>query len=167
MKVAGEDESIRLLRGTIKGIEEELRSLMKRNDELSHRMVEWMREVVERKGLEPLVDMLEEMKDSLRLAILLVSGSPIEFLPTLGDVHYLRVTSREEGARRKIGPKGEVSIYCIPLHEGKSGKKVLGHICVALHIPTGKGLFWLLPNKVASAASLESDLLAWMFIETS
>jgi len=149
-----------------KRIENIARRLLKETRGSKEEIIKWMREVLDRKGLEVLIDLLEGMTDALRMLILIVSGETIEFLPTLGDVHYLKVMTHEDGMERKIGPRGDIGIYSLPLHEGKSSKKVVGHICVALHIPTGKGVLWLVPNVVSAAASIESDLLAWKFMET-
>ncbi|RLG43453.1 MAG: hypothetical protein DRO00_01245 [Thermoproteota archaeon] len=155
-----------IIRDKAKRIENIARHLLKERESSKEEILEWMREILERKGLEVLIDLLEGMADALRMLILIVSGETIEFLPTLGDVHYLKVMTHEDGMERKLGPKGDIGIYSLPLHEGKSSKKVIGHICVALHVPTGKGILWLLPNVVSAAASIESDLLAWKFLES-
>ncbi len=155
-----------VIKDDTKRIENIARRLLKETKGSKEEIIRWMREVLDRKGLEVLIDLLEGMTDALRMLILIVSGETIEFLPTLGDVHYLKVMTHEDGMERKLGPRGDIGIYSLPLHEGKSSKKVVGHICVALHIPTGKGVLWLVPNVVSAAASIESDLLAWKFMET-
>ena len=162
----GDEIQGEIVRDRAKMIENLARRLLKERESSKEEIIEWMGETLKKKGLEVLVDLLEGMADALRMLILIVSGETIEFLPTLGDVHYLKVMTHEDGMERKLGPKGDIGIYSLPLHEGKSSNKVVGHICVALHVQTGKGILWLLPNVVSAAASIESDLLAWKFIET-
>jgi len=162
----GGQKSDETIEARVRKIEDIIRYLLEEKESSKENILKWMGEVLERNGLEVLVDLLEGMADALRMLILIVGGEMIEFLPTLGDVHYLKVMIHEDGMERKLGSKGNVIIYCLPLHEGKSSKKVVGHICVALHVPTGRGVLWLLPNVVSAAASLESDLLAWKFMKT-
>jgi len=161
----GSEKLGEIFRDKTRKIESIARHFLEEGENSRKEILEWIQEIVERKGLEVLVDLLEGLGEVLRTLILIVGGSPIDFLPTLGDVHYLKVMVHEDGVERKLGPKGDVAIYCLPLHEGKAGKKVVGHICVALHIPTGRGSLWLLPNVVSAAASIESDLLAWRFMK--
>jgi len=164
----GEDKTGRnRIQKEVRKIESMAIHLYEEREKAKNEILEWMREILDRKGLEVLVDLLEGMADALRMLILVVTGETIEFLPTLGDVHYLKVMVHEDGMERKLGPKGNVIVYSLPLHEGKSSKRVVGHMCVALHVSTGKGVLWLLPNLVSAAASLESDLLAWKFMETN
>ncbi len=161
-----DEKQCEIIRDKVKRIENIARHILKEKECSKEEIIRWMREILEKKGLEVLVDLLEGMSDALRMLILIVGGETIEFLPTLGDVHYLKVMTHEDGMERKLGPRGDIGIYSLPLHEGKSSKNVVGHICVALHVPTGKGILWLLPNVVSAAASIESDLLAWKFIRT-